>query len=349
MRNTTILLAVVAVLALTGSAWADEISSWKSGTNLASHSWFDTANWTNGMPDKDLIEAHIQNVAADYCEFGNSGSNTVWYARRLIVGTDGVANNGYLTINNTYGTTPRLHAEKAMTVYAGATITHTAGSLRWQNASTMAGTYNFSGGRVGAYHKTDISGQFNCTGSGTFDGDIRRETIKSGGALNVGGDVTVSGSFHIEAGGTIKISGSGAGTATFTVKESAYNYDPGSGSGQYYWAQSGLLHVELDSSGCTQIKVLDEGEGEAEFLTGATLDVDLLGFTPTQNQVFWLLDADTITGKANLSLVNSSNWEIVWDDETNPTDMGVKYVPEPATLALLTLGGLSGLLRRRRR
>ncbi len=76
------------------------------------------------------------------------------------------------------------------------------------------------------------------------------------------------------------------------------------------------------------------------------LDVELAGsFTPNPGDLFTVLTVAGGTDGSALVLAPEDRgmWTMVW---TDPSMMRLEYVPEPATLALLTLGGL--LIKRRR-
>jgi hypothetical protein len=158
-------------------------------------------------------------------------------------------------------------------------------------------------------------------------------------------------------GGTLHVVGSEASITMLGGEES-------SGYGAFQIFDYGIIIAELDAGGVSTINVdltqsanLRFAKGDNADLAGGT--IDMRGVTPNVGDSFTLLTADVIdsTGIA-LDAADAANWTltITTGSESglgNPNNgdngsMVVTYVPEPATLSLLAIGGVMALIRRRR-
>lgn len=131
-------------------------------------------------------------------------------------------------------------------------------------------------------------------------------------------------------------------------------------SGDYEQLQAGELSIEVDAStpliSHGQLRVT--GDSALGIAGDAFLDADSLvnvslvngGDFLTVGQEFPILVADSLSGACPM-LANSGTYGVLWSvncDTPNTVMLRVEAVPEPATIGFALLGGLTGLVRRRR-
>ena len=319
MRNVTIILAVLAVVALGAPAYG----SWIGGQGVSPadpNDWHTDANWTEGsVPNTVGATAMIYNDgtavvsasvgAIGQIKIGNGGAGA---------GTIQMVTGGVFGVNNNH---PWL----------------TLGYF----VTTGTSTFIMSGGTFGGT-RTNVGqvGTSGYVGAGLFE--------VSGGSVDV-----TAGSMTVNKTGTFRVIGSDATKVDLAGKSGAdIKFDVKIG---------GTLNMQLDDSGITNIKVHNtysvtnpnyDLDGIATFESGSILDMGWeTGATPTVG-TYLLLVADIIVDnglalKAGQDVADGGDWDIVWG--TGSDTLSVTYVPEPATMVLLGLGGIGVLIRRKRR
>lgn len=325
MRNATIVLAVLAVVALGAPAYG----SWIGGQGVAPddpNDWNTIANWSEG-----------------YVPTGAGGSATISNGGKAVISASvGTVGQVYLGSNpNTSG-----HIEMGTGGIFGANNNHPWLTIGyWTDADDPISTFKMSGG-------TFTGVRTNVGNSGTGYGG-RGEFEISGGTL-----AQAAGSITTHSGSTFRVIGSGAtkvdmvgqsgSDITFTVNSGGtlnMQLDNGTSSE----GNPGITRIKVHNTYITQYPTL---EGIATFESGSVLDMGwAAGATPTEG-TYLLLVADVINDnglalKTGQDVADGGDWSIVWG--TGSETLSVTYVPEPATLALLGLGGLGVLIRRKRR
>ncbi|MFA4944088.1 MAG: autotransporter-associated beta strand repeat-containing protein [Lentisphaeria bacterium] len=255
--------------------------------------------------------------------------------------------NGAVTLLNANSATTTLIVNNTLTL--GGVVKHTGytnGALIKDGSGTLTlgGANTYTGGTTVAAGKILVS---NTTGSGTGTGAV---TVNSGATL--GGTGTIS--------GTVTVNGSLApGNSIGTIS-----------TGNLAIGATGALDVELGRSGTTPTSDRTNVTGTVTFSDGADLKLTLYSGLDNAElgDIFYLISnnlADAIVGEftklngtattlseGSLFSWNSRQWQITYLADystgfTGGNDLAIQVVPEPAALALLCLGGV-GLLRRRR-
>ena len=245
-----------------------------------------------------------------------------------------------------------------------------------------AGTVNLSGGSYDIGHAVRIGGG-NASSDGTFSvsggalyvsrgSNSAIDTANPGGrpSLQTGGPNAGSvGLFEVSGGSVITRFGSHVGpTGTFSVVGSgATSIAIGNNvNGDGLWLQraGGTLKAAIDAGGVTPIFIDDNGDDGAgifaEFEAGSLLDLGFNGISPVAGTwtILELEGADiettgtgTNTGYSlglALSGSTASGWSFNVDNSgANGLLTATYVVPEPTSLALMMIGSMACLIRRR--
>ncbi len=341
MRNATILLAVVAVLAMSVPAYGVYVST--KWTNAASdNDYHNDANWDttyDGTPgfhmappetnDGNMWSVNVPKAGADYAKI-TKGSYSwkfyvgYWTVSKVVMdpGTYTVR-PGSCNIGETH-VTPCEWIQKGGTLDGGFTIGRDNGNSPYGNGW---GEYTIEGG--------------------TF----------SGGGVTLAANNAYYGLFKVVG-------------ATPAVNLSGYKQNP---IGTYYSSggvkgddsKGGNLEVVLKDGG-NGVSVINCTVGNGEATLSGTLHVDVTDYTGTET-VIDILTATVLTYKDHTETydpdgkfgpLGSTEWPdlvLSADNITAGYTLGDNgsgtlqvTIPEPATLCLLGLGGIGVLLRKRR-
>ncbi|QDU88873.1 hypothetical protein Pla175_22570 [Pirellulimonas nuda] len=238
------------------------------------------------------------------------------------------------------------------------------------------GTVNMSGGAYGIGHVLAIAhsnnsdGVFSVTGGdlsvfrggnslvGGYGG-----IFAQGHSISIGGNSTgsnVTGLFEISGGSLVTRTGVAvANNGVFSVVGSATNQIRLGGSnddaGWFAVSSNGTLKAAVDSSitpifveAQTNTSPINPG---VEFQLGALLDLSFVGApTPGTWTLLELEGQDIVDGGLALSGTTASGWSFAVDNNGDNGLLTATYtaVPEPASLALMVLGGLFALQLRRK-
>ncbi|MFA4943070.1 MAG: autotransporter-associated beta strand repeat-containing protein [Lentisphaeria bacterium] len=271
------------------------------------------------------------------------------------------ANN--LTFNIAQGTTPSgidLLVSGPLKFYSGQNtgITKTgAGTMVLSGSNTYQGSTIVSAGTLAVAS----AGSINSTSGITING----------GELKYNSATALSKAITFTSG---KLSGTGTIGTALTVGAGA-TLSPGNSIGTQAYTSGltisgGTLDIELGRDGTTPVSDLADVTGAVTLNTDPNLKLTLYSGlnNPVAGDIFYLIKndgLDAITGEftklngaattlaeGSLFNWNSQQWEITYAADygngfTDGNDLAIKVVPEPAALALLLVGAV-GLLRRRR-
>ncbi len=348
----------MAVLVLAGTAWGATYIAWDDGATGSEWSTTEAGPNTNWDPET-LPDYDITSEEATIAKTGGNYAVTVTVAGAeaytLHMGTDSTA-TGSLAIT---GTGDDLILNTRYTyIRSGSSITLNAGkhSIGRTLGIDAGGTYNLAGGNVHTGWYLQIVGTLNQTG-GVFSNLVYNNynlTVSGtyeihGGTMEIGTSSSNKTELVIADGGSLKIYGTSPDELTIRRRDSDDHVG-------YRQQDGGTLWVEIDAGGVDTINVTGKNSagGVALFESGGIVDMEIAGGVSLENgDYFDLLTAVSLTDfdgvvsvLPTLAGTDSVNWTLSFEGGTT---LRATYVPEPATLALLGLGGIGVLLRRRRK
>ncbi|MFA4943069.1 MAG: autotransporter-associated beta strand repeat-containing protein [Lentisphaeria bacterium] len=245
---------------------------------------------------------------------------------------------------------------------------------------------NYSGGNTGGITKTG-AGTMVLSGENTYQGStiVSAGTLAiSAGNINSTSGITINGGELKYNSATAlskaitftsgKLSGTGTIGTALTVGAGA-TLSPGNSIGTQAYTSGltisgGTLDIELGRDGTTPVSDLADVTGAVTLSTDPNLKLTLYSGlnNPVAGDIFYLISNDgtdaisgvftkldgtaTTLSEGSEFAWNSQQWKITYLADYNTgftggNDLAITVVPEPAALALLLVGGV-GLLRRRR-
>ncbi|HOF18285.1 MAG TPA: PEP-CTERM sorting domain-containing protein, partial [Phycisphaerae bacterium] len=226
---------------------------------------------------------------------------------------------------------------------SGGTASFTGLRLAYITAGAT-GTYNLNNGTLTvngllSIRSTNGTGILNMSG-GTLNVNTLDGTAAYQGAFNWSGgtlNITSVGRSITNGGGNLSPGGEAAiGTTTFT------------GDGSYSQNASSTMTFNLLNTGSYD-KLIVGGAGVGDATLAGTLKISLLaGYSLANGDTFDVVTADSITDSTTISYAGPGNFTKSIISGGSGQILQLTYIPEPATMALLT-GGLPALLWRFRR
>jgi hypothetical protein len=369
MMKRLITLILLLVFCLTGSAYAN-IYIW-DGSALDG-AWETVANWTTSS----TYDHPNQQFGNEY--FNEDCENVVLFNGDTISSSTGLSPDGARDGSNTcvlslyYGTTLNVGGtmwvadwggtKGQVDVLDGSTL-NTAGDLKVGDDNGSIGTLNVVDGTVQTTghliiaHREGATGYLNISGDSTIDVG-NKFYMNDGGGSGSYSEVVMDGGVVTTVGNCYFNDDAGPSTAYFTMNDGIW--DSG-GVIDVSWNLDGTSHLTLNGGEMTAADALrlgvsgggDTGESRI-FLSGGKLQGEGLEFNMTDSLIvytggeLWIngsaiseTDMQNLIDTGKIDVSGAAGYSIYTDGAYTV------LIPEPATIALLGLGGLV-LLRRRR-
>ncbi len=189
----------------------------------------------------------------------------------------------------------------------------------------------------------------------TSNGTIPPTMLNVDGTLNLT-VTTRAGGRTINVGATGSITGSGF----FDLNGGTFTFENGADVSTTEWEQKGtnIFSYNLGASGFQTLTPGAFRFGGGATIANATYNVDMLNYTGGVGVVTLMdfgsdagsMDNATFQGAGGLNVLNNGGYtaNLQWNDTTEAIELNITAVPEPSSAALLGLGGVALILRRRK-
>lgn len=213
-------------------------------------------------------------------------------------------------------------------------ISVNAGTLVISNpAAAGSGPITLAGGQLSASGGLVLQAGQSFTGQGRIDGNISSD-----------GNIVATGS-------GLEIHGTLSGNTSATGKVSVFGaVSPGHSPGLMNYADLDASNADIlmELGGRTAGTEYDQIRVSGTLTVGGALTVALYNaFDPQNGDVFHLFDG-TISGQFSSVNLPGLDTGLSWNTSSLYSSGDISVTPEPATVSLLTLGGLAMLIRRRK-
>ena len=336
-------------LALGLTAQGDTFDGGGDGT-----SWEDPLNWSNDVvpanngSNINIFSNHDVNFDAGTWTYLTENSllqnETEHRIARLLMGDSvaGAANGNHsLTLDPGDGNTIRATNSNS------AVISGRPG--KFSTLNIVSGITNLEAGRIrigqgeGGSGTVNVSGGLLTLGRGGLE--LGNPNGSGDGTLNItGGSFTTRNDAEIFGSGVFHVAGTGA--ATIGIGSN------GSTDGRWVQSTGGIFRPGIDATGVTVTFIDDAGDdgagaqGNVTFESGAILDpYDLGGAAP--NVWTTVMEWEGTLTDNGLALSNDA-LAAGWEKQISGSELQVRIIPEPSSAALLGLGGLALLMRRKK-
>lgn len=340
------LVTATAVLALGVSAQADTFDGGGDGT-----SWEDPLNWAG-----DTVPANNAsniNIYADFDVVFDAGTWTYLTANNLLQNSGEHRIARLLMGDSTSGAANGTHSltfDPGAGNYIRATNSNSAvlggRAGKFTTLNVLSGTTNLEANRIRVGQSTGGSGVINVSGGLLTLGRGGLElgatdNLNGDGTLNItGGSFTTRNDAEIHGKGVFHVAGSAA--ATIGIGSN------GTSDGRWVQYTGGVLRTGIDSNGVTPILIdqVDSGGGNATFQSGSILDPYDFGGA-AQNVWTTVMEWEGALTDEGLVLSDDALAN-GWEKQVSGNTLQVRLVPEPSSTALIGLGGLFLLMRRKK-